>query len=341
MTALWPRHWGFLRGGSLRHGVSHGDVAAGQIASHLDSAESADWSDALRKHSRDHGILVTAYAQKDQSHPLFWERRRFSHGIPYARYRSRARQRDYCGRRLRRLGCKPCAAHHSTNGRDQARFRARSFSATQSSRSWVFLILSLVLVCAAFALPAAQPTGLGIHSDVGQRTDARAFVSRTATVAPVSLHRAIEGTLDSAGVDGNFAHAVGRFGATYTDSGAWFGGPGLKFHVARGSIGRIGSMSPIPSGLSVARTSVSYGNASVEESYRSVRSGIEQSFRVGKRPPGSGRLVIDLAISGISVTGTGNLIDLRDARGQIGATYSNLRVTDALGGSVPARMRSN
>jgi len=99
-------------------------------------------------------------------------------------------------------------------------------------------------------------------------------------------------------------------------------------------------MSPIPSGLSRARTSVSYGNSSVEESYRSVRSGIEQSFKVGIRLPGSGPLVVDLAISGISAAGNGKSIELRNARGQVGATYSNLRVTDALGSSVPAILRS-
>jgi RHS repeat-associated protein len=169
-----------------------------------------------------------------------------------------------------------------------------------------------------------------------------------------------------------------QLGANYSFSGAQFVGSGFRFTVGSGSAGRNGSMRSLGSRLVRTSQASSFEGAGVTDSFRPTSGGIEQSFRVASRAPGGGPLVIDVPVSGLTATtqlaptgtpivGVGNtrdpagpnatkplvprlrrynaasvagVIDLRDARGQVRATYSKLSVTDASGRTVAASMRA-
>lgn len=128
--------------------------------------------------------------------------------------------------------------------------------------------------------------------------------------------------------------------ANYTTTGAQLDGVGFTYNVGRGSVGRGGSMKTLSNKL-YGTTSAAYGTGDVTDSFRTVASGIEQSFQVAARPAGPGSLQIDVPVSGLTATTAGNAIDLADSTGQVRATYSGLRVTDAKDKVIPSSMQAS
>lgn len=74
------------------------------------------------------------------------------------------------------------------------------------------------------------------------------------------------------------------------------------------------------------------------EEYTASMDGVRQDFVVRERPPGSGELVLRVAVSGASVesAAVGAQVVLANSRRKI--AYSRLKVTDANGRELPARM---
>jgi hypothetical protein len=66
--------------------------------------------------------------------------------------------------------------------------------------------------------------------------------------------------------------------------------------------------------------------------------GLRQDFLVGERPVGSGDLIVDSLLEGAQATATscGVKLTLQGSRREL--AYSRLRVTDATGRELPARM---
>jgi RHS repeat-associated protein len=170
--------------------------------------------------------------------------------------------------------------------------------------------------------------------------------------APAPLRRAVEKDLGPSS-----SSAPWRAGTwervEYTTNGADLTGPGFVLRVGTGSIAQTAVPSRLEnrlgqgaitariehSRLDVAAVGASFAGDGVKESFRSTGSGVEQSFYVPHRS-GTGRLTIDVPVSGLSaVKGGGGAIDLRDTQGEVRATYSGLRVTEAVGQVVAASMR--
>ena len=173
-------------------------------------------------------------------------------------------------------------------------------------------------------------------------------VATTLANAPASHRSAVERDLASGqGTNSRLVTArpapyegIHQLGASYTSNGAQLKGSGFELSVGRGSVGRGSSTQTIGSRLLHRTWGATYGQGAIRESFRPTEAGIEQFFQVASRMSGSGRLEIDVPVSGLSATTDNGAIDLHDARGQIQATYSGLRVTDASGKVIPATMRA-
>jgi len=115
-------------------------------------------------------------------------------------------------------------------------------------------------------------------------------------------------------------------------------GSGFNVTVGQFSIGRGTSLTTGPTQLLRTTSGAVYAGSGVAESFALRGLGLEQTFRVARRKGGAGTLTIDLPISGLSASNQHGAIDLRNARGQVVATYSDLRVTDASGAAVSASL---
>jgi YD repeat-containing protein len=83
-----------------------------------------------------------------------------------------------------------------------------------------------------------------------------------------------------------------------------------------------------------------YGTGRLTETFQPLASGIEQSFHIASKWPGSKPLVITIPITGLRAHGSGKVIELRGPNKVVRSTYSDLRVVDADGTLVPATMRA-
>jgi RHS repeat-associated protein len=85
----------------------------------------------------------------------------------------------------------------------------------------------------------------------------------------------------------------------------------------------------------------SYGQGAITDSFRPTEIGIEQAFHIAQFVGGTGPLVIDVPVSGLTAVAVNRTaLDLKDASGQIRATYSGLLVTDAAGRVLVAKMQT-
>jgi hypothetical protein len=114
-------------------------------------------------------------------------------------------------------------------------------------------------------------------------------------------------------------------------------GSGFAFRVGLGSIGR-GSFSAITFPDHQFGNVSAYTSSTVQESFQSTSSGIEQSFNIAKKPAGDGLLEIGVGVSGLRAEGAGTSIALTISAGQAVASYSSLSVTDAAGQQLPAHL---
>jgi hypothetical protein len=114
---------------------------------------------------------------------------------------------------------------------------------------------------------------------------------------------------------------------------------GLHFGLGAPSITR-GTRTDAPVAMaasSAVRNRVTLAAGGLRESLTNGPAGIEQSFTIAKRPPGTGTLVISQAIAGGAVVGSAaGAITIGDGREAL--TYRDLLVTDARGHTVPASL---
>ncbi len=109
-------------------------------------------------------------------------------------------------------------------------------------------------------------------------------------------------------------------------------------------MGRGPSATHLASRITRKTDAATYGTSGLTESFHGVSGGIEQSFHVEHRTPGSGELTITVPVSGLTAATsdqTPNTIDLDDHSGQVAAIYDDLKVTDAHGRDVSATMRAS
>jgi len=152
--------------------------------------------------------------------------------------------------------------------------------------------------------------------------------------APASLRTAINRNL------GVTSSGNRQIAASYSSQSAHLSGSDFGFVIGRGSIRRGSTSRAVGSALERVVGGVRYGSGLLSESFKSTSTGIEQIFRVAKRLGGAGSLEVDVPLSGLNSQSNRGLISLIDASGQVRATYSDLKVTDATGRRLKASMIS-
>ncbi len=154
----------------------------------------------------------------------------------------------------------------------------------------------------------------------------------TLAKAPVALRKAIESTLKA-----NEMRGLG-IDARYSLSGADIQSSRFKFHVGRSLLARGAYLSSIGSSLSIHSNEATFGSNGVLESFHSNGVGVEQTFHLGRRPSGTGPLLIDIPITGMTASLDRSIVELHDEFGKVLAIYSGLLVRDALGKKIPASL---
>jgi hypothetical protein len=124
---------------------------------------------------------------------------------------------------------------------------------------------------------------------------------------------------------------------TYGANGVRFSSHEGSFAVGDPELGRADQLSRFPMSVVHSPEGAQYRAPTVVEGFGEVPSGIEQSFRIARAPVGNGPLLIELPISGDRVRSEGTVIDVLED-GSVGATYSDLRVTDSNGHEVPSSL---
>jgi hypothetical protein len=136
-------------------------------------------------------------------------------------------------------------------------------------------------------------------------------------------------------------YALGQgLSAIFSPAGVKLIGGGFSLLIGRGAVGRGTQESAISDHLVRGDRVDTYGEDSLSESFRSLPDGLEQSFRLLRRPVGVGPVLVDVEVSGLVAADDGDGIDLHERRGTIVATYSRLHVTDAHGRVIPASMHA-
>ncbi|MGA3362226.1 MAG: hypothetical protein ABSD82_09360 [Solirubrobacteraceae bacterium] len=177
------------------------------------------------------------------------------------------------------------------------------------------------LLCAALVLLFV---GVADHSVATPSTSA----GLTLAQAPAKLRDAVRSPV-ARGLSASYRAGT----ATLTGAG-WSGRVGL------GQVGRSGAMTTVAGVIARSAAGARYGGDGVEESFTALPTGIEQSFTIARRPAGSGPLVIDVPLSGLSASGSGASIALHSTTGRTVGAYSGLRVTDAGGRVLHATMNA-
>jgi RHS repeat-associated protein len=139
-------------------------------------------------------------------------------------------------------------------------------------------------------------------------------------------------------VGSNFVSPLIQLGASYSANGAQFNGSGTTFNVGSGSFGRGSNLTPVSSTYADIPGGAQFSSTGISESFQPNSTGIEQTFQIAESPSGSGDLLIDVPVSGLTIIAAGTNIDFENTNDMVVATYSGLKVTDASGNSVPATM---
>lgn len=134
-----------------------------------------------------------------------------------------------------------------------------------------------------------------------------------------------------------------QIAAVYDAHKVVFRGAGISFSVGTPSLGREALMNPSSFVLEHRTRGAIYQNGNAVETFFPSSSGIEQSFRIARRPLGRGSLEISLPLTGVRAEAAagGRSVHLVDRAGQVRAEYSRLRVTDARGRRVRADLRAS
>jgi FG-GAP repeat len=165
-------------------------------------------------------------------------------------------------------------------------------------------------------------------------------VSRAASVAPAApaSSSALVGDVPTASNVASANRLVSRFGASGVTLSV---GSRNLLTLGLTSIGRGRAMGTVPSATrSFGQRSVSYASAGLTQIYANRKGGLEQVFTIAHRPAGAGqlRLVVGKLAPGVrALVSRGNLTLLGHGGRQL-ATYGELRVSDAAGAVIPARI---
>ncbi len=211
-------------------------------------------------------------------------------------------------------------------------------------RSLSIAVARLVLFASGAASAIAAPTPLrGDESPVAEETTALSGADRA------GLRAAWEDARHAVvAADGGFVARSpgqrwttrfdGRGSTTTPDSGSWSWGLELA-RFGREGLDR-SVVAPLGARAEAARVTYHWG-AGIDEWYVNDRRGLEHGFTVRVRPAGEGPLTVTLAVRGglRPVTDAmGRGARFVDGAGNAVVTYSGLRVFDALGRDLPARI---
>jgi hypothetical protein len=84
---------------------------------------------------------------------------------------------------------------------------------------------------------------------------------------------------------------------------------------------------------------ITYDRGALKEWYENQPRGLEQGFTIDAAPPGTGELWVALALSsGWKAVGSEGRLELRNPGGEVQLNYGELKVGDAAGTVVPARL---
>ncbi len=101
-----------------------------------------------------------------------------------------------------------------------------------------------------------------------------------------------------------------------------------------GRLGRVASATPV-----ATRNLVLYRRGAVAEWYRNGPYGLEQGFTLAQRPAGAGPLTVALGLGGsLAARQAGSQVLFETLQGTVALRYGDLRVTDASGRELPARL---
>ena len=111
----------------------------------------------------------------------------------------------------------------------------------------------------------------------------------------------------------------------------------------RGSaFGRANAVTDAPAGPPPVASddTVRYARGSLVEWFRNVPEGLEHGFTLMQRPSGEGEVRVDVALNGLRAADRAEGLVLSDATGREVLGYSGLKVWDAEGRDLPARMQA-
>ena len=111
------------------------------------------------------------------------------------------------------------------------------------------------------------------------------------------------------------------------------------FRIKAGAIGRTSFQQvPVTGNVSINGATARLTSGPVVEEYSVSVDGVRQDFVVAERPPGAGELVLQLDVAGAQVEPTPSGANLVLANSDRKIAYSRLKVTDALGRELTARL---
>ena len=167
-------------------------------------------------------------------------------------------------------------------------------------------------------------------------------LSVAATAGGARLHCAFQRLDGEATVEGLWLVSTGsnapgdRFRVVATAVGREVQSPKSKVQSQSGSAGTVGL--PGRGTVTVAGQTVRFTRAGLVEEYSVSMDGVQQDFVVPEKPAGEGRLEVQLAVSGTRVEPAADGAQLVLEQSGRKIAYSRLRVTDANGKELPARM---
>lgn len=108
------------------------------------------------------------------------------------------------------------------------------------------------------------------------------------------------------------------------------------------ALGRANAVTETPVGPPPVASddTVRYARGSLIEWFRNVPEGLEHGFTLMQRPSGEGEVRVDVALSGLRAADRPEGLALSDAAGREVLGYSGLKVWDAEGRDLPARMQA-
>jgi hypothetical protein len=131
--------------------------------------------------------------------------------------------------------------------------------------------------------------------------------------------------------------------AGFTRGGVRISTPGGSLSLSLAAIGRGANREPVTAVTPSGHTNrVLYRGRSVNQSYVNGPLGLDQEFTIVRRPPGTdGQLTLALRLGGDlspALIDGGRALAFRGTAGRTSLRYSGLRVTDAHGRTLPARL---